>query len=546
MSSSQTTSAVLGGFAARHGVQLVQEVPASVASAVGLVGLSAWWVLSSRGERVRKFVVGGVKGRLSYMMKKRIAGDNMARSGREDEEEFVMVEDGGSDERDGQKRSGSERESADSDGWDHVLSDDDGTLMNERSGYIKSDEEFEDARDAGEETLEEKVFAAILSRDSQTAINMLEDGEVQIEATDAYNNTLLMLATQSGAAPVVAYLLDRGINVDAQNWRGQTALHFALAFEYHTLADLLLARGARRDIRNDYGLLPEEGLAGRALVQPYSGEIKSSPVPPLSPGGLRLPLPIFAASGAPPRSPRTPRGRRTPRGEGGAPLATTQEGAASLKKPSYRWDASSAEERRGGGGVGGGGGGSGSFGREGSGGLLASPRFHDALAWGPKKKNLFKQAEEEGGGGEEEEQQGPAAPRAPSEAGSGATGAGEGEGEEDVPIGEIVVEGAGEEALPQKPRLMPGAGPGGAGGPPPPPPPPPGSRGPVPPPPPPPPPGSGGPPPPPPPPGGKGAQQGKQEDAGKLSKSWEVIQQFRALNRRAVGPVKGGDRKSVV
>lgn len=213
MSSSQTTSAVLGGFAARHGVQLVQEVPASVASAVGLVGLSAWWVLSSRGERVRKFVVGGVKGRLSYMMKKRIAGDNMARSGREDEEEFVMVEDGGSDERDGQKRSGSERESADSDGWDHVLSDDDGTLMNERSGYIKSDEEFEDARDAGEETLEEKVFAAILSRDSQTAINMLEDGEVQIEATDAYNNTLLMLATQSGAAPVVAYLLDRSVSL---------------------------------------------------------------------------------------------------------------------------------------------------------------------------------------------------------------------------------------------------------------------------------------------------------------------------------------------
>jgi ankyrin repeat protein len=48
-------------------------------------------------------------------------------------------------------------------------------------------------------------------------------------------------------------LLQRGVDVNAQNWRGQTALHFAFAFLYLALADSLLASGARRDIQNFYG-----------------------------------------------------------------------------------------------------------------------------------------------------------------------------------------------------------------------------------------------------------------------------------------------------
>ena len=46
-----------------------------------------------------------------------------------------------------------------------------------------------------------------------------------------------------------------GADVNAQNWRGHTALHFACAFSYQHLADALLAAGARTDIQNFHGAL---------------------------------------------------------------------------------------------------------------------------------------------------------------------------------------------------------------------------------------------------------------------------------------------------
>ncbi len=63
----------------------------------------------------------------------------------------------------------------------------------------------------------------------------------------------LSLPPQGGQPAIVDFLLQHGADVNAQNWRGQTALHFAYAFLYLPLADRLVTSGARRDIQNFYG-----------------------------------------------------------------------------------------------------------------------------------------------------------------------------------------------------------------------------------------------------------------------------------------------------
>ena len=137
--------------------------------------------------------------------------------------------------------------------------------------------------------------------------------------SDQYGNTLLVIAAQTNCAPMAMELLDRGADINAQNWRGQTALHFAMSFSFHQMADLLLTRGADRTVKNDWGMIPEEGImdfagagelmsahpdllpqshasrAGRTHVG--SVGMPGSGVRPLSPGGLRVPIPPGAQLG---------------------------------------------------------------------------------------------------------------------------------------------------------------------------------------------------------------------------------------------------------
>eukprot|EP00286_Rhodomonas_abbreviata_P026112 CAMPEP_0181295182 /NCGR_PEP_ID=MMETSP1101-20121128/4006_1 /TAXON_ID=46948 /ORGANISM="Rhodomonas abbreviata, Strain Caron Lab Isolate" /LENGTH=210 /DNA_ID=CAMNT_0023399907 /DNA_START=66 /DNA_END=694 /DNA_ORIENTATION=- len=206
MSSAQATSAAIGTFAAKQGVQLVQEVPASVASAVGLAGFTAWYMLSGRGDKAKRFM-GNMQGRLKYLYRPRVAGSSMAEAGdKQDEDEFVVVD---RDVKHSSSESGASEE------WDHISSagEEGGPSKTAPSSQTKSDDEFEDSRGVDEdENMDEKVIAAILGRDSQTAIQLIEDGLVDMNLKDVcdglvdmnlkdvYSNSLLMLAAQSGSA----------------------------------------------------------------------------------------------------------------------------------------------------------------------------------------------------------------------------------------------------------------------------------------------------------------------------------------------------------
>eukprot|EP00282_Hemiselmis_andersenii_P038148 CAMPEP_0169442572 /NCGR_PEP_ID=MMETSP1042-20121227/8901_1 /TAXON_ID=464988 /ORGANISM="Hemiselmis andersenii, Strain CCMP1180" /LENGTH=486 /DNA_ID=CAMNT_0009553757 /DNA_START=23 /DNA_END=1479 /DNA_ORIENTATION=+ len=283
-----------------------KDVPGSVATTVGVVGFAAWWILSSRGERYI--------GRRNYREKIEWAklargsvpvsdGSRSTSEANEDEDGFLVVAEnrkGGGSNGDDDWDTCADASSSSGSG---VADEED--LKGRVRRTVKESQSARKARLSSSGVtsgpsigtlLPDQLSRAVLKGDRDAVVAALEEGgdaEMDINACDEYGNTLVVLATQAGSAPTVDYLLQRGADINAQNWRGQTALHFAYAFQYHELADFLLAHGASRELRNDYGLSPEEGLGGT------KGSVG---LVPLSPGGMRVAHPGKAYIEAP----RTP------------------------------------------------------------------------------------------------------------------------------------------------------------------------------------------------------------------------------------------------
>jgi len=82
-----------------------------------------------------------------------------------------------------------------------------------------------------------------------------------IDTEDEKGNTLLLVAAQNSNKRLVEMLLVRGANVNHQNATGNTALHFALAFDAEgTLGEYLIEHGADDTIENLDGLTPYDGV----------------------------------------------------------------------------------------------------------------------------------------------------------------------------------------------------------------------------------------------------------------------------------------------
>jgi len=82
-----------------------------------------------------------------------------------------------------------------------------------------------------------------------------------VEVQDEFGNTLLHHATQNGSKRMVKACLRRGACVNAQNYLGQTPLHFAFGFGYNELGDYLISKGADATLRNKDGLTCFEGMS---------------------------------------------------------------------------------------------------------------------------------------------------------------------------------------------------------------------------------------------------------------------------------------------
>lgn len=82
-----------------------------------------------------------------------------------------------------------------------------------------------------------------------------------INKTDEYGNTLLIYACQNGNAKIAKYLINKGANANHQNKQGQTAAHFAIAYQFFDLSTWLFENGADDTVENKFGLTAYDGLS---------------------------------------------------------------------------------------------------------------------------------------------------------------------------------------------------------------------------------------------------------------------------------------------
>ena len=73
-------------------------------------------------------------------------------------------------------------------------------------------------------------------------------------------NTLLIISAREGNSIISKFLCEKGIEVNAQNNEGNTALHYAIGSQFYSIADILTRYGAREDISNKKGFLPWDCL----------------------------------------------------------------------------------------------------------------------------------------------------------------------------------------------------------------------------------------------------------------------------------------------
>eukprot|EP01028_Stygiella_incarcerata_P011069 TRINITY_DN607_c0_g1_i1.p2 TRINITY_DN607_c0_g1~~TRINITY_DN607_c0_g1_i1.p2 ORF type:complete len:395 (+),score=125.73 TRINITY_DN607_c0_g1_i1:1694-2878(+) len=120
-----------------------------------------------------------------------------------------------------------------------------------------------------EESEKDEQRALVKGLFSKARHNKTEDAEaildkgISIDTRDSFGNTILIIAAQNGHKAMMKLCLRKKADINAQNKKGQTPLHFAFAYGYSDLGEWLLSKGADDTIRNMSGLTCYEGLGPR-------------------------------------------------------------------------------------------------------------------------------------------------------------------------------------------------------------------------------------------------------------------------------------------
>ncbi|RHY33782.1 hypothetical protein DYB32_001411 [Aphanomyces invadans] len=116
---------------------------------------------------------------------------------------------------------------------------------NSRKGVPDMDTAFSQARNGRLKRLIESVEAGF-----------------DVHTEDDKGNTLLLIAAQNVNHKMVEFLIVKGSNVNHKNAQGNTALHFAMAYDKEgVLGEYLIGHGADDTIENMFGLSPYDGIS---------------------------------------------------------------------------------------------------------------------------------------------------------------------------------------------------------------------------------------------------------------------------------------------
>ena len=91
---------------------------------------------------------------------------------------------------------------------------------------------------------------------------------ININSIDEDGNTFLILSIKRGLYSITKMLLENGINVNIQNNKGNSALHYALSGKNFEMADILKKYGAKEDCINKLGFTPWECI-GKFIDENY-------------------------------------------------------------------------------------------------------------------------------------------------------------------------------------------------------------------------------------------------------------------------------------
>lgn len=99
-----------------------------------------------------------------------------------------------------------------------------------------------------------EIESAIIQGDVDRFNDLIDDAVLDHRSDN--DSTLLHKAAKSGAVEIAEILIERGIDLDAQDAEGATALHRAIEFEHADLATVLIENGADVTIEDQHGNRP--------------------------------------------------------------------------------------------------------------------------------------------------------------------------------------------------------------------------------------------------------------------------------------------------
>lgn len=103
-----------------------------------------------------------------------------------------------------------------------------------------------------DETMQEQLFEAVEGKEFDTVRELLNNG-VDINAQDEQGRTAIMIATYANDAEMVKVLIDEGADVDIQDDMLNNPFLYAGAEGYMDVLKLIIAAGADPKITNRYG-----------------------------------------------------------------------------------------------------------------------------------------------------------------------------------------------------------------------------------------------------------------------------------------------------